>query len=228
MSMVRETQPKEDVMHGTTRDYVPAAGHAWALPLYDPLLRLFRIDQRRERLIDGAGLQAKQRVLDVGCGTGSLLIALARRAAVHATGLDPDPAALRIARAKAERAGLAVRLEQSFSDAMPFPEHGFEHVFSSFMFHHLDAGEKRAMLREVLRVLAPGGHFHLMDFRDEPQHKSAIMRALHSLSAHQKLRGQIEGGVERMLAEAGFTQIEVESRPIFWFGAVGIYRARAP
>jgi ubiquinone/menaquinone biosynthesis C-methylase UbiE len=216
-------------MQGTTRDYVPAAGHDWALPLYDPFARLSGIEAVRETLVERAELRAGQWLLDIGCGTGSLLVALKRRAPdARVTGIDPDPKALGRARAKAERSGAAVELDQGFSDRLPYPDRALDHVFSSFMFHHLEAQEKRATLREVLRVLRPGGVLHLLDFRDEPHKKSLIMRALHRTNLHTKFAGQLESGVEAMIAEAGFMPPQVEVRRIFFFGALGIYRAVAP
>lgn len=215
-------------MQDTTRDYVPAAGHDWALPLYDPLTRLWGLEAVRETLVERADLRAGQRLLDIGCGTGSLLVALKRRAPeARVTGLDPDPKALSRARAKAQRAGLTIELDRGFSDRLPYPDRSFDHVFSSFMFHHLQAQEKRATLREVLRVLRPGGVLHLLDFRDHPHKQSLIMRALHSAHLHTKFAGQLESGVEAMIAEAGFKLPQVEVRRIFFFGALGTYRAVA-
>lgn len=216
-------------MRNTTRDYVPAAGHDWALPLYDPLVRLTGMDEVRAELVRGAELRAGQRALDIGCGTGTLLVALKRRAPeVRVTGIDPDPKALDLARAKAARAHLAVELDQGFSDRLPYPDRTFHHVFSSFMFHHLQPEQKRATLREVLRVLRPGGTLHLLDFRDDPHKTSLIMRMLHAVSLHQPLTGQIESGLEASIEEAGFGKPKVQVRPIFFFGALGTYRAAAP
>jgi ubiquinone/menaquinone biosynthesis C-methylase UbiE len=213
-------------MEDTTRDYVPAAGHDWALPLYDPLVRLTGMDKLRARLVERAELRAGQHLLDIGCGTGTLLVALKRRApGAHVTGLDPDPKALGITRTKAQRAGLSLQLDQGFSDRLPYPDRSFDHVFSSFMFHHLAPQQKRDTLREAWRVLQPGGVLHLLDFRDDPRAKSLLMRILHAASLHAKLAGQIESGMEAMIEEAGFAAPSVEVRPILVFGAVGTHRA---
>jgi ubiquinone/menaquinone biosynthesis C-methylase UbiE len=212
-----------------SRRYVPAAGHDWALPLYDPLLKLFRLDAQRAHLLAGVDLRAGQRALDLGCGTGSLICELKRRQpALELTGIDPDPKALAAARKKVERSGHSVRLEQAFADALPCAPGSFDHVFSSFMFHHLEAAEKRATLAEVLRVLAPGGLFHLLDFRDEPAQKSPIMRLLHSFNLETALAGQRESEVEALIGAAGFANVALETRRLSVFGAVAICHARAP
>src|SRR5262245_3108764 len=65
---------------GTKRKrFVPAAGRHWALPLYDPLVKLLGIDAIRTTLLDQAMIQPAQRVLDIGCGTGSLAILIKSR-----------------------------------------------------------------------------------------------------------------------------------------------------
>ena len=146
-------------------EYLPAAGRDWLLPLYDPLTWLFGVESAHLRLADQAALRPGQRVLEVGCGTGNLLL-LAKRLQPKAelTGLDPDPKALSRARAKAARKGLRVTLDRGFGGALPYDDEGFDRVLSAFMFHHLDEAEKARTLREVARVLKPGGSLHLVDF----------------------------------------------------------------
>ncbi len=59
-------------MMGSSRTYLPAAGHDWSLPLYDPIVKLLGGDAARRALLEQAALRPGQRVLDVGCGTGTL------------------------------------------------------------------------------------------------------------------------------------------------------------
>ena len=149
------------------RHFIPAAGHDWLLPFYDPLQTLIGGDSFRRSMIDEARIQPGQRVLDIGCGTGSLVVQLLRlHPEADVTGLDPDAKALARARRKAERAGVSPKLERGFSDDLPYPDAAFHFVFSSFMFHHLKPEEQQATLSEVHRVLKPGGSFHLVDFRN--------------------------------------------------------------
>src|SRR5437660_7352660 len=61
-----------ETMMGSSRTYLPAAGHDWSLPLYDPIVKLLGGDAARKALLEQAALRPGQRVLDVGCGTGTL------------------------------------------------------------------------------------------------------------------------------------------------------------
>jgi ubiquinone/menaquinone biosynthesis C-methylase UbiE len=57
--------------------------------------------------------------------------------AMQVIGLDPDPKALARARRKAERAAVSLRFDQGFAGALAYSAGSFDHVFSSYMFHHL-------------------------------------------------------------------------------------------
>ena len=160
---------------GHPKKYLPAAGRDWALPLYDPLARLMGIAPTRDRLIEQARIGPGQRVLEIGCGTGDVLIA-AKRLHPHAevVGLDPDPKALARARQKCDRASLAIQLDRAFSDAMPYASGSFDRVLSSFMFHHLPAGAKTLTMGEVRRVLKPGGFVPPPGLRPRPCRRARL------------------------------------------------------
>jgi ubiquinone/menaquinone biosynthesis C-methylase UbiE len=147
------------------RHFDPAAGLHAALPLYDPLLRLIGAKSVQNAFVEQARLQPGQRVLDIGCGTGGVTL-LAKRACPQAevVGLDPDPRALAIARRKAERAGLPIRFDLGYADALGYADGSFDHVLSSFMWHHLPPETQRACFQQLRRVLAPGRQLHLIDF----------------------------------------------------------------
>jgi ubiquinone/menaquinone biosynthesis C-methylase UbiE len=199
-------------MSAAQRRFVPAAGSDWLLPLYDPFTRLLGTASALQRLIGQARLSAGQRVLDLGCGTGALSL-LAKRAqpGVEIVGLDPDPKALARARRKAERAGLALAFEQGFGDELPFADASFDRVLSSFMFHHLESAQKPPVLREVLRVLRPGGSFHLLDFGGAGHGPGAFLARL--VHREESLHANTDDALTALMRAAGFADAaETEQR----------------
>src|SRR5262245_7787260 len=216
-------------MEETRKTYLPAAGRDWMLPLYDPLVKLLGGDAARRALLDQALIQPGHSVLDVGCGTGTLVVLIKRlHPDVDVIGLDPDPRALARARRKAERASVSVQFDQGFSDALPYTDASVDRVYSSFMFHHLQRGEKHGMLREVRRVLRPGGVFTLLDF-DGPQSddNGFLARLIHS-SDH--LRDNSEERILALMNQAGFAGSKKVSQGAMLFGRVrtNYYQASVP
>src|ERR1044072_6957951 len=106
-----------DQLTETQREFVPAAGRDVFLPIYDPMVSFMGAARAREDLIKQANIQPGQRVLDLGCGTGPLVVLLKRKyPAAQIVGLDPDPKALRRAKKKVRRAGVSVQLDEGFAD----------------------------------------------------------------------------------------------------------------
>jgi ubiquinone/menaquinone biosynthesis C-methylase UbiE len=209
------------------RTYVPAAGHDWLLPLYDPLVKLLGGDSARRRLLEQAALQPGHRVLDIGCGTGTLVTLIKRlHPDVDVVGLDPDPKALARARRKAERAGLSIQFNQGFSDELPYAEASFDRVFSSFMLHHLEAIEKENTLREVRRVLKPGGSLHLLDFATSESTGAGILtRWLHS---SVRLKDNAEQNIANLISHTGFELPAGVGRGSMLFMHTAYYQASVP
>jgi ubiquinone/menaquinone biosynthesis C-methylase UbiE len=206
------------------RSYLPAAGRDLFLPLYDPIVRLFGFTKLADALVAQAALQPHHRVLDVGCGTGTLAVAIKRRyASVDVTGIDPDPKALARARRKAERAGVAVRLDCGFADALPYETATFDRVFSSMMFHHLPRDDKPKALAEWRRVLRPGGRLELLDFASSTH--SFLAQLLHG---HQPLGAPADDRLLRRMRDAGFTDARRTGDRDTVFGRVAFYQASFP
>lgn len=215
-------------MASRERSFVPAAGHDWLLPLYDPLWRLLdRRESIKTRLIEQTALRPGHRVLDLGCGTGALAVLVKQsEPAAEVTGVDPDPKALAVAARKARAAGKQIRFDEAFGDALPYSDASFDRVLSSFMFHHLGAEEKRATLSEVRRVLAPGGSLHLLDFAPRSDGgRGFVARLLH---AHHVLADNRDQRIVEQMAEAGLADPrEIDHRSIL-FGRIGYFRATLP
>ena len=187
----------------TKRAFLPGMGVDWLLPLYDPITTLLGLNYSRRELLRQAEMRPGHRVLDIGCGTGSLVVLTkASYPDVDVVGVDPDDRALARASRKALRAGVKIELDRGFSDALNHPDGTFDRVLSSFMFHHLGRDEKARTLREVRRVLKADGRLHLLDFAgaDSASRGSRLPR-LHS---HHRLTDNDEGTLLQLLDNAGF------------------------
>jgi SAM-dependent methyltransferase len=115
------------------------------------------------RLVELAGAAAAQRVLDVGTGTGIVAQAAAWKVGPggRVVGIDLSEGMLAVARAKAARAGLGDQLEYRHMDAetLDLESDSFDRVVSLFAMFHLP--NPLAALREMYRVLKPGGRLAL-------------------------------------------------------------------
>ena len=205
--------------------YLPAAGYDWLLPLYDPFVKLFGGDRARRALVDQAAIRSSDRVLDIGCGTGTLATIVKQLYPdVDIVGLDPDPKALARARRKAQRAAVSIQFDQGFSDDLPYADKSFDRVFSSFMVHHLDSNVKLKTFREVRRVLRPGGVLHLLDFGGpESSTHGFLARLFHS---SHSLRDNFDGGIITLMSQAGLADPEEVSHRSTLLGPIAYYQAR--
>lgn len=146
--------------------YQPTLGHDLLTPLYDAVVRWTTPETTfKRRLVSQAGIGRGHRVLDLGCGTATLtLLVKQKHPDAEVLGINGDPKILRIAGAKAERAGMDVTFEQAMAYALPHPDDSFDRVLSSLVFHHLTREDKTRTFREIRRVLRAGGELHFADF----------------------------------------------------------------
>lgn len=206
-------------MEEVQRSYIPAAGHDWFLPLYDPMMKLSGGEEARRALLDGARLEPGQRILDIGCGTGSLvLVVKLLYPESFVIGLDPDPKALARARQKAEKAAVSIQFDQGFSYELPYGDASIDRVFSSYVLHHLRGDEKERTLKEVRRELKPKGVFCLSDFGGpECGESSRLARWIHS---SRQLKENSEDRILELLARTGFAHAKKVDERAILFGHV--------
>ena len=212
---------------GDERPFLPGMSRNWLLPLYDPLTRLLGVRRVHRRLLDQAGVGPGQRVLEIGCGTGNLLLAAKQtQPAATVVGLDPDLTALARAQRKARRRGLAVQLDRGYADQLPYADDSVDVVLSSFMLHHVPADEREPAIREVRRVLRPGGALHLVDIGGTAGPADGwIARRAHR---HELTREHVGDGIPDLLRRAGFTDVsEIGSDARRHVGRFTFYRAAA-
>jgi ubiquinone/menaquinone biosynthesis C-methylase UbiE len=161
--------PAERVLAALGLVAVVCAGVAWfkIRSSKDGKLRL------REQLLDQLALQGDEKVLDVGCGRGLLAIGAAKRLKTgKVTGIDVwnpqelsgNSADAAKENAKAEGVADRVRFESGDARKLVYPENHYDVVVSANALHTLaDDLERGQALREMLRVLKPGGRLLVFD-----------------------------------------------------------------
>ena len=155
-----------------------------------------------DAMLAAAALTGRERVLDLGCGPGHAAAAFAPHAR-EVVGLDLTEAMLEVARHLAAERGLSnLRFEHADASKLPFDAGSFERVTSRLSAHHY--ANPRAVLREVARVLVPGGSFLLVDAvaPDDPAQDS-FLNAFEMLRDPSHVRDHTVTQWCDMLREAG-------------------------
>ncbi len=153
-------------------------------------------------------------MLDVGCGTGTLALEVARRVGSRAgrvAGIDPGAEQIACARSKAARRHVPIDFQIGVIEQLPFPDQTFDVVFSTLMMHHLPNSLKRQGLAEIARVLKPGGRLVIADFKRKQERQGQAARFHAGGSSMQDLA--------TMVSDAGFSEVETEEMRLPRFSA---------
>ena len=172
---------------------------------------LWVINTPYRRVLAAANITPSDRVLDLGCGIGNILIALAERMAfIHpAVGVDVSPTLIELGKREIRRAGLAGKIELRAAPAirLPFEPERFDVVVSSHVIKHLDDGALATTFREVYRVLRPGGRFLFWEFKASRLSAPLFISARATgLPPAFRLRG--EDALRQSLFGSGFRKVD--------------------
>ncbi|MGH7772501.1 MAG: class I SAM-dependent methyltransferase [Candidatus Binatia bacterium] len=212
-------------------EYIPALRYHWLTTFYDPLLRwTLRESTFKRRLVEQARIEGGHRVLDLGCGTGTLtLLIKSHYPKAEVLGLDADPKVLEAARAKSARARLKVGFDHGVAFELPYPDASFDRVISSLFFHHLTHGNKELTLRESFRVLRPGGQLHIADWGKA---QNMLMRAafllVQMLDGFTTTADNVRGLLPELVQAAGFESVQESARYMTIVGSLSLYAGRKP
>lgn len=172
-----------------------------------------------EDLIEAAGLQTGERVLDVACGTGVVTRLAAERVGPSGTvaGLDVHPGMLAVARA-ATPAGISINWYEASAEAMPLPDSSFDVVLCQMGLQFMP--NKPAALREMRRVLDRGGRAYVTVPGPKPSLLGILTEALaRHISPQAAAFGDVVfslhdvADMTKLMRDAGFHEIDVQAKP---------------
>ena len=213
----------------TTSSYIPALRFDALTRFFDPVVRVTTRERRVKRmLVEQVALRPGHRVLDVGCGTATLAIALGRtcpEAEIH--GIDGDRKVLALARDKVDRAGVHVRLHEGLAWELPFDDASFDRVVSSLTFHHLDPAGKQRTLAAIRRVLRRDGELHIADWgRAHGIGMRLAFVGVQLLDGFATTNDSVAGKLPAFLRASEFRDVEETRRLRTPLGTMSLYRAR--
>jgi ubiquinone/menaquinone biosynthesis C-methylase UbiE len=135
----------------------------------------------RKKFLRLARLAPGETMLDVGCGTGSLAIAAAQQlgSAGRVFAIDASPQMLARARSKAKKARRQIDFREAPAQHLPFEDGSFDLVTSTVMLHHLPAPARTEAMREIARVVKPGGRVFVADFATQSSRQHGFLARLH-------------------------------------------------
>lgn len=200
-------------------------------PAYDSVLGWTLPEMAIKRqLVSQASIQKEHMVLDLGCGTATLTILIKQlhpEAVVY--GLDGDQKILELAQSKTTAANLDIQLVKGLVTELQLPNNVFNEVLSSLVFHHLSLEEKKLALREVFRVIKPGGSLHIADWgKPKNWRMRAVFLLVQLLDGFKTTRDSVTGILPELMGKAGFENVQTTTDYNTPLGTLSLYRGCKP
>lgn len=190
--------------------YTPALGYNFLSGFYDFTIKLTMPEKKfRTKLMDYVKPTAGESILEFGFGTAQNMIVLKdREPDANVLGVDIDPKIKSIAEHKLKKRNLTIPLHLYDGITLPFDDNSFDKVFSSLVFHQLDAETKLHCLKELNRVLKPNGKLIIGDWG---QAKSKWIRflfyAVQLLDGFKTTNDNVKGLMPQFISDTGFQNV---------------------
>jgi len=203
-------------LSGLTTRGIRVDGRVGSVDILENLLSFGQQEAILQATLDAAARVPGDRLVDVGCGSGKLAITAARALTRQASdvsgsvlGIDATPGMVEFARRSAAAARSTARFQVGIAEALPLEDGGVNAVTSSYFFHHLPSDAKRLALREMWRVLAPGGRLVITDYGRARGLKGLIASIPMRCNFYEYTRPQLGGELERLVEQELRNQAEI-------------------
>ncbi|MGF1536277.1 MAG: class I SAM-dependent methyltransferase [Elainellaceae cyanobacterium] len=196
--------------HGIANGYLTPD----AAVTYDPITRYAlppNEDWVRQALVDRV-VGRPNRILDLGCGTGSTTLHL-KRAFPNAEviGLDLSPHMLLVAQQKARQAQVAIEFRHGAAEATGYPDQGFDLVTASLLFHEMPPAIAQQVLKEGFRLLQPGGQILILDGCQATLRQTPWLT---DIFEEPYIKDYAQGSTDAWIGAAGFDAVRTDE---FWW-----------
>ena len=168
----------------------------------------------KRKVISLSKIQGSETVVDIGCGTGVLLIEVAKNhPKANLIGIDPDEMVLGIAKQRFDKLGINAKLFQEYAEKLSLENNSVDLVISSLVFHHFPNEIKQTACNEIYRILKPGGRVAIADFG--PRRKSPYL-----FEKKEYMQGNLQGMIPVCMEKSGFKNVTEIGK---YFPGVSIY-----
>ena len=211
-----------------TNEYIHALRFPWLNRCYDSVVKMTtRESTFKRQLVQLIDQKNTKTLLDLACGTGTLAIAIKQAYPdIDVSAVDGDATILKLAKAKAASSHTTIQWQQAMAQQLPFADNSFHVVTSTLFFHHLDASNKLGVLREIQRVLRPGGELLIADWGATDK---LLLRAsfylVQCLDGFETTADNIDGKLPSYIEQAGFNDVVIRQKIAVPLGSIDVIRA---
>ena len=208
------------------RGWVPALGRWRAAPIYERIMRGLSLADLPGLVAEDLELRPGMRVLDIGCGPGSLAReVLSRQPAALVFGVDADRQMLHYAK---PGAGARAFWSHGFAQALPLADESFDCAAMTLLLHHLTRAQKEFALAEAMRVLRPGGRLLVTDWMAPKGGGKLGFLLVRALDGLAQTADHAHGRLERLLSAAGVEKLRKARTRNLWLGTIAHFTGTKP
>lgn len=210
------------------KKFIPALGYDFLTMYYDLAIKLTMPEKRfRRLLLESINPQDNEVILEFGFGTGqNLILVKNKNLNSELIGLDIDPKVKEITTYKLKKNKLEIPLNLYDGINFPYQDNQFHKVYSCLVFHQLDAKTKSNCLKEIYRVLKPGGELIIADW-GKAQNK--LMRftfgLVQILDGFKTTNDNVKGKMPKFIEKAGFHNVSISQSINTIIGTFSYFRA---